>query len=49
MSESDEAGGSAGNDISTGKRNDSGDSGDVTVAAILRLEKFKPLCYMQDQ
>lgn len=48
-SESDEASGSAGNDISTGKRNDSGDSGDVTVAAILRLEKFKPLCYMQDQ
>ena len=47
-SESDETGGSAGHDLSTSESDETGGSGDVR-AAILRLEKFKPLCYMQDQ
>ena len=46
--ESDETGGSAGHDLSTSESDETGGSGDVR-AAILRLEKFKPLCYMQDQ
>ena len=45
---SDESGSNASHDLSTGESDETGGSGDVR-ADILRLEKFKPLCYMQDQ